>query len=169
MEAVAGTADHPDPLVTMLDQVLCEQLRGLRGCAEHDVDVQLSDAAVERDDRDPCVLEPPHTRSRTISGRADDRAVDSKRRDGAEEVHLSLRAFIGVAEHDRQALLVRDILDLVDDLREEWVRQIGDEDCDYSQAASAQSAGQPVRDVAELFDRAFDATRACRARQPLTN
>ena len=53
------TADHPDPLVTVLDQMLCEQLRGLRGHTEHDVDVQLSDAAVERDHRYPCVLEPP--------------------------------------------------------------------------------------------------------------
>ena len=36
---------------------------------------------------------------------------------------------------DGQALPVRDILDLVDDLREEWVRQVGDEDRDHSQAA----------------------------------
>ena len=77
-----GTADHPDPLVTVLDQVLREQLRGLGGRTEHDVDGQLSDAAIESDHGDPCVLEPAHARDRPVSRGADDRAVDSKRRDG---------------------------------------------------------------------------------------
>ena len=104
----------------------------------------------------PAASELAHARDGRVAGGADDRPVDSKRCDGVQEVRLPLRPLVRVPEEDGQALLVRDLLDLVHDRREVRVRQVWDEDGDHSQPSSAEPAREPVRHVAELLDRPFD-------------